>query len=74
MTTNKVGNWEVKLPSFMATVDNASGLEVFEKSGTKHVQFFATGLAATELAKRRSVQNAAFQLMLPDAAALKGSK
>ena len=64
---NKSGNWQVKLPSFMATIDNASGLDVFEKSGDKHVQFFATGLAATEMAKRQSVQKAAIRLMVPEA-------
>lgn len=68
--SKKFGNWQVKLPSFMATIDNASSLEMFEKSGTKHVQFFATGRAATELAKRRSVQKAAIKLMAPEAAAL----
>jgi hypothetical protein len=54
----------------MATIDNASSLERFADSATKHIQFFATGRAATEFAKRKSVRKVAFQQMAPDAAAL----
>jgi len=69
------GKFNVKLPEFMAIVDNASFIDskVFGDSGVKHVQFFATGLAATEFAKRPSVKKIAFEQMAPDAAALEAT-
>lgn len=60
--------WNVKLPSFYAAIDNASGLETFEGGKVNHVQFFATGQAATAFAKRASIRQVAFEGMAPDAA------
>ncbi|MGJ0514367.1 MAG: hypothetical protein ACR65O_01305 [Methylomicrobium sp.] len=61
-------NWNVKLPSFYASIDNASALETFQNAEDKHIQFFATGKAASAFAKRASVRQVAFQNMAPDAA------
>lgn len=68
----------VKLPSFYASIDNASGWDTVTHDTpnnfdawagyTKHVQFFATGQAATAFAKRASVRQVAFENMAPDAA------
>lgn len=64
----QTGVWNVKLPSFYAAIDNASGLETFEGGKVNHVQFFATGQAATAFAKRASIRQVAFEGMAPDAA------
>ncbi len=65
---NDPKRWNVKLPSFYASIDNASALEIFEKAKVNHVQFFATGQAATKFAQRASIRQVAFQNMAPDAA------
>jgi hypothetical protein len=80
---NNSNGWSVKLPSFYASIDNSSGWggkngilenikEVFNPWSAKleHVQFFATGTAATEFSKREQVRQVAFQNMAPNAAAL----
>lgn len=71
-TGNKEG-WTVQLPSFYASTDNGSGWDKNEKfigfdGKLKHIQFFATGSAATEFVKRASVKLTAFENMAPDAA------
>lgn len=65
----------VKLPSFYASIDNASGWDdkanesaPIWKGKLNHIQFFATGQAANTFAKRASVRQVAFQNMAPDAA------
>jgi hypothetical protein len=58
---------QIKLPSFLASIDNASYWEAFSNSGLNHTQFFATGRAATEFSKRESVRQIAFRDMAPDA-------
>lgn len=60
--------WNVKLPSFYAAIDNASALETFEEGEDNHVQFFATGQAATAFAKRASIRQLAFEGMAPEVA------
>jgi len=71
---NGKGGWNVKLPSFYASIDNKSGIDNAAnqsniwKSATNHVQFFATGKAASKFAKRSSVRQVAFENMAPDAA------
>lgn len=67
-------SWNVKLPSFYAAVDNASAVELFEEGKVNHVQFFATGKAATAYAKRASVRQVAFENMAPDAAKSEAEK
>lgn len=61
-------SWNVKLPSFYASIDNASALDTIENAEDKHIQFFATGKAASAFAKRASVRQVAFENMAPDAA------
>ncbi len=66
--TNK--KWEVKLPSFYASIDNASAVESLPwETATKHVQIFATGQAANNFVQRASVKRIAFEHMNPAAAA-----
>jgi hypothetical protein len=60
--------WSVHLPSFYASIDNASALSTITGSSVNNVQFFATGKAATAFAKRKSVRQIAFANMAPDAA------
>jgi len=61
-------SWNVKLPSFYASIDNASALDTIENAEDKHIQFFATGKVASAFAKRASVRQVAFKNMAPDAA------
>ncbi len=62
--------WEVKIPSFFASTDNASGFDSLKTGGVNHVQFFATGTVANTFAKRASVRRIAFEHMAPKAAKL----
>lgn len=62
--------YEVKVPSFYASLDNASTITEWTDSGTTHVQFFATGEAAKNFVKRESVLREAFKNMAPKAANL----
>jgi hypothetical protein len=66
--------YEVKVPSFYASLDNSSTITEWTKSGTKHVQFFATGEAAKNFVKRESVLREAFNNMAPDAAELEANQ
>ncbi|QPK65357.1 hypothetical protein IVG45_10690 [Methylomonas sp. LL1] len=74
---NGKNGWNIKMPSFYASIDNKSGIDDAAnqadqsniwKSATNHVQFFATGQAASEFAKRTSVRQVAFENIAPDAA------
>ena len=66
--------WEVRSPSFIATLDNSSRLknpfstDSTDEAGVEHVQFFATGAAATAWANRPSVHQEIYKLMAPKAA------
>ena len=74
--------WEVKVPSFFASLDNESNFLPEAAApepgsqgpavtgGVTHVQFFATGAAAKAWTERSSVKKATFQRMAPDAAEL----
>jgi hypothetical protein len=57
--------WEVSVPSFFASLDNSSTVKEWSKSGTTHIQFFATGRAATEFVRRADVNAAMYKKMLP---------
>lgn len=59
------GKWKVTVPSFVASLDNSSTIKEVSKSGTTHIQFFATGKAATEFVKRADVNAAMNQTMYP---------
>lgn len=52
------GYWKVTIPSFVASLDNSSTLKELFSSGTNHVQFFATGRAASEFVRRPEVNAA----------------
>ena len=81
-STGANDDWEVKVPSFFASLDNKSnflpepvapepgvpGSTV--TGGVTHVQFFATGAVAKAWAGRSSVQKATFTRMAPEAAKL----
>lgn len=63
--------WEVKVPSFFASLENRANLSkplTDSNTGVSQIQVFATGEAAKEWAKRRSIQKATFKLMAPTAA------
>jgi len=60
--------WEVKSPSFLAMLDNSSTFTQPAESGVSHVQFFATGKAATKFALRPEINKKAFANMVPDVA------
>jgi hypothetical protein len=85
--------WNIKLPSFYASIDNSSGLDKeanasdnsselekevdsvsnIWKSSPKHIQFIATGKAASAFAKRESVRQIVFENMAPDAAKIEAA-
>ncbi|GJL59827.1 MAG: hypothetical protein NPIRA03_26840 [Nitrospirales bacterium] len=66
--------YKVTMPSFYAAIDNAGGFTTVTESGVKHVQFFATGEAATRFAKDPYVQKIAYSQMAPSAATLKADE
>lgn len=57
--------WKVTAPSFIASLDNSSTLKEWFASETTHIQFFATGKAATEFVGRREVNSAMNRTMYP---------
>ncbi|MBS0151599.1 MAG: hypothetical protein JSR31_11710 [Nitrospira sp.] len=57
------GQWKVTVPSFVASLDNSSILKEWFESGDTHIQFFATGKAASEFVKRPDVNAAMNQTM-----------
>ncbi|TKB91527.1 MAG: hypothetical protein E8D40_08475 [Nitrospira sp.] len=57
--------WKVTLPSFVASLDNSSVISTKEQSGVNHVQFFATGKAASEFVKRREVNSVLNKALYP---------
>ncbi|NKB82589.1 MAG: hypothetical protein GKS05_12015 [Nitrospirales bacterium] len=60
------GSWKVKVPSFFASLDNESSLAGAlnaEENKVSHVQFFATGRAATEWVQRDEVNKKAYKEM-----------
>jgi len=65
VTTNAIA-YSVKMPSFLATMETATKAGSLEKSGIKHLQFFATGRAAEQLALRSDVRSAMRKRFEPD--------
>lgn len=68
--------WEVKVPSFFASLENSVNLSkslTDSESGVSQVQVFATGEAAKAWAKRESIKKATFKLMAPTAAEFENS-
>jgi hypothetical protein len=56
---------KVTVPSFVASLDNSSTLKEWFASGVTHIQFFATGKAASEFVGRREVNSAMNKAMYP---------
>ena len=57
--------YEVKMPSFLATVDNSTELKAVSDSKMEHLQYFATGIAADALARHHGVRKAMHQRLDP---------
>ncbi len=56
--------YKVHMPSFLATVDKNAGVKG-QDARMKHIQYFATGEAATHLARQPAVRKALFTRMDP---------
>lgn len=50
-------HFSIRMPSFFASINNASALANFYDNKTNNVQFFATGKAATEFSKRNDLRS-----------------
>ena len=58
--------YQVRTPSFYASIDNGTNWNAFnDENPRKHVQFFATGKAASEYASRPYVRRIALESMAP---------
>lgn len=62
------GEWEVHMPSFVATIDHHTSLTTPGESGIDHTQLFATGAAATDLVRRRAVRDVMLHRLDPKTA------
>jgi len=64
--TSEPPEWKVTVPSFFASLDNSSTVKEWSESGVKtHVQFFATGEAASRFLRRADVNAAMYKKMFP---------
>ena len=73
--------WEVKVPSFFASLDNKSNFlpepgvpGPAVTGGVTHVQFFATGAVAKAWTGRSSVKKTTFKRMAPEAAKIENKE
>lgn len=60
--------YKVNVPSFLATLDSSATAKDVETSGLEHLQYFATGVAATNLALRQDVRRAMLRRLDPESA------
>jgi hypothetical protein len=58
-------SYEVRMPSFLATIDNSVRLADPTKSKVKHLQYFATGKAADKISLRYAVRKAMAERLDP---------
>lgn len=58
-------DWEVTVPSFVASLENSSAVKEWSNSGVTHIQFFATGKAASAFVSRPEVNTAMNKTMYP---------
>ena len=72
--SKNIKGYEVKMPSFYASIDNAGGYTTLTDSGVTHVQFFATGKAAKQIAGNDYVRQVALNDISPDAAKRKAKQ
>jgi hypothetical protein len=63
------GKYDVKMPSFLATIDTQAGASTITNTGLGIVQYFATGKAADRMALRQPVRLAMAKRLDPAAAA-----
>ena len=59
---------KVRMPSFLATIDNSTRLGEMAETKIKHLQYFATGKAADFMARRYAVRKAMMSRLEPVAA------
>ena len=59
---------KVRMPSFLATIDNSTRLGEMAETKIKHLQYFATGKAADFMARRYAVRKAMISRLEPVAA------
>jgi hypothetical protein len=59
---------KVRMPSFLATIDNSTRLGEMANTKIKHLQYFATGKAADFMARRYDVRKAMISRLEPVAA------
>lgn len=69
----KEGYYNVRLPSYLAIIDNKVKLDTIAESGIRHEQFFATGSAATKLADRQSMKQYIFEKNFQESTAIEAS-
>lgn len=72
--SNNFNGYEIKIPSFYASIDNSSAFDSFHWNSPKHVQTFATGKAAIYIAKNQFIQQFVFNSIFPNAANLKAKQ
>lgn len=61
--------YRVDIPSFLATMDSSATAKGLETTGLDHLQYFATGKAATQLAQQPGIREAMLKRLDPAAAA-----
>jgi hypothetical protein len=65
---NAPNRYKVKIPSFLATIENSTKLGSVDDGGVRHLQYFATGKAADKLSLRYAVRKAMATRLDPEAA------
>lgn len=63
------GQYRINIPSFMATIDHESSAKSPRDTGLKHLQYFATGQSATNLALHKEIREVMLSRLDPDSAA-----
>lgn len=61
--------YRVDIPSFLATMDSSATAKGLEATDLDHLQYFATGRAATKLARQPAIREAMLKRLDPAAAA-----
>jgi hypothetical protein len=65
--TNTKRPYKVTVNSFLATIDHDGQATTLKDTGFDHLQYFATGKAATSLSLRKEVRDAMIRKIAPDA-------
>jgi hypothetical protein len=64
------GEWEVHMPSFLAVIDHETNVGSPAETSDKHIQWFATGEAATRLATQAEIRQTMRHRVDPKTAAV----